>query len=696
MFILTAVTARNELRRNRPDRRAWTYIYAGFAFWAFASILLGIAYIGFDERPVPAFVDLPFLLFYPAVFVGMELLIRTRLRAYTKIPWIDGLTGILAMAAIAAAFILEPIDNNSDNGLLTTITLLAYPIGDLILIWLVATMFTICGWQRRGPWLPLGFSLILFAVADTVFAVAGPADDYVTQLLNPLWLFGFIFLNVATWRNTDEEPTLSPEPWRLFLPVVSSVIAVGIILSDQFMELPKSSVLLAVAVLLTIGGRMIATIRESRRLEVTQIQAVTDDLTGLGNRRAITAMLDQISEGAKTGQVHAGALVIDINRFKALNDALGHAAGDVVIASIAAAIRRAVKGRGLCARIAGDEFTVLISDGADASFLEDLAADIKLSLDAPLRLEGLDVHVDASVGGALLPEHAASGPDLMIAADAAMRQAKGRNLSYELYHDRGDRDPRERLRRLEELRSAADNNELIVHYQPKIRLSDMEPSGVEALLRWNHPTFGLLHPSDFLDLADQAGQMRPIAREVLRQSIAGQNLWRKNGLKLNVAVNLSASNLLDLSLPAMIAGEFETAGADPSTFTFEVNENVVMSQAGYSLEVLEQIRLLGSTISLDDFGAGTTSLAHLRDLPIDEVKLDRTFIQSILGNEKDRNIVEALVNLAKRLDLAVVAEGVELPDTAVYLAGIGCDYVQGNMSTHALPADEIVTWASGR
>lgn len=693
MLALTAITAADELGRERPDRRAWIFIFAGVGLWAIGCVLRVLLYSGFDHRPVPSVIDIPFLLFYPAVFIGLELLIRTRLHSYTKIPWIDGVTGVLAMAAVAAAFIVAPVDDHSDGGVAASIVLLAYPIGDLVLTLLVATMFAIRGWQPRGPWLPLGIGLLLFAIADGIFAATGPADTETLQLITPLWLIGFLFINIATWRDTAVKPEVSPEPWRLFLPVAFALIAIGIILTGEFVDLPMAATLLSVAVLLTIGLRMVATIRESKRLEVTQIQAVTDDLTGLGNRRASTALLTEIS--ARAGQEHsphAGALIIDIDRFKALNDALGHTAGDVVITSIAHAIERAVNGRGLTARLGGDEFTVIVPEGADETLLAEIAADITAALAVPLRMEGIDIHVDASIGGALLPTHASNGADLLSFADAAMMQAKGLGLSYELYRDQGNVNPKERLRRLEELRHGITAGELIVHFQPKIRLGDMRVTGVEALLRWHHPKLGLLAPIDFLHLGEQAGLMRPIAREVLRQSIAGQAAWARQGVRLDVAVNLSASNLVDLSLPVLVASEFEAAGGDPRSFTFEVNENVVMSQADGSLEVLEQLRMMGCTISLDDFGAGTTSLAHLRDLPIDEVKLDRSFIQTILANEKDRSIVEALIALAKRLELGVVAEGVELSDTATYLRSIGCDYVQGNFASPAIPAAEVLVW----
>ncbi|HTU15071.1 MAG TPA: EAL domain-containing protein [Solirubrobacterales bacterium] len=694
MVALTAFTAREELRRDRPDRLAWSFIFAGIGLWALGCVLRAVLYPGGDGRQVPSVIDIPFLLFYPAVFVGLELLIRTRLRSYTKIPWIDGITGVLAMAAIAAAFIVEPIDSHAAGGLAASIVLLAYPIGDLILILLVAATFAIRGWQSRGPWLPLGLGLLLFGTADAIFAVAGPADSETLRLLSPLWLIGFLFINVAAWRNTDEEPEVSPEPWRLLLPAFFGLLAISIVLTAEFWDRPNGSILLAVAVLLAIGLRMGATIRESKRLEVTKIQAVTDDLTGLGNRRASSALLTEISDRAgRHDSPHAGALIIDIDRFKALNDALGHSAGDVVITSIAHAIEGAVKGRGLTVRLGGDEFAVIVPEGADETVLAGIAADITGALSVPLRMEGIDVHVDASIGGALIPAHASNGADMMSFADAAMMETKSLGMSYGLYRDQGNANPKERLRRLEELRHGISAGELIVHFQPKIRLADMRVSGVEALLRWRHPKLGLLTPVDFLHLAEQAGLMRPIAREVLQQSIAGQAAWARQGVNLAVAVNLSASNLVDLSLPVLVASEFETIGGNPKTFTFEVNENVVMSHADGSLEVLEQLRMMGCTISLDDFGAGTTSLAHLRDLPIDEVKLDRSFIQTILGNEKDRSIVEALVALAKRLDLGVVAEGVELPETAEYLEGIGCDHVQGNFASTALPANEVPAWA---
>ncbi|MGA7397113.1 MAG: EAL domain-containing protein [Solirubrobacterales bacterium] len=692
LVALTAVTARHELSLDRPDRSAWGLIFLGLGFWSLGVLIRGALYAGLDERPVPAGVDILFLLFYPAMFVGLQLLIRTRIRSYTKIPWIDGLTGALAMAAIAGAFIVDPINTHSDGGLGATITLLAYPIGDLILIWLVATMFSIRGWQRDGPWLPLGLGLVLFAAADTLFAVIGPSDSQALQLLTPVWLIGFLLINVAAWRNTDEEPETSAEPRHLFLPFLFSVLAIGVILDDQFEDLPEVSVFLAVAVLVMVSLRMLATNRESKRLAITKVQAVTDDLTGLSNRRATVALLDEITAMSKAGTVNAGTLLIDIDDFKALNDALGQTTGDLIISSTGRLIDKAVDGRGLTARLGGDEFIVVVSDGADAGLLADLATDITAALADPLRLEGIDVHVDASIGGALLPSQAADGTELISCADAAMRIAKDREAKYSLYEDHGSDDPRERLQLLEDLRVDIDQGGLVVHFQPKLSLDKLQLSGVEALLRWQHGDRGLMRPGQFLHLAERAHLMRPIAREVLRQSIAAQSKWKEAGFELNVAVNLAASNLVDQSLPTMVAGEFSTHGCNPADFTFEVNENVVMSGIGPSLEVLDQLRQLGCRISLDDFGAGTTSLVHLRDLPVDEVKLDRTFIQQILSSDADRDIVDALVLLAKKLGLTVVAEGVELPDTIRFLTGIGCDYLQGHVAAPAMPADELTRW----
>lgn len=692
MLVLTAATARAELGYHRPDRRAWVLIFLGLGFWSLGIVIREMFYGGFDDRPIPAAVDIPVLLFYPAVFVGLQLLIRARITSYKKIPWLDGMTGVLAMAAIALAFIVGPVDNSADGGVGASVTLLAYPIGDLILVWLVATMFAIRGWQPHGPWMPLGLGLLLFATADTVFAVVGPSDSHTLQLITPVWLIGFLLVNVAAWRNTDEEPGIPPEPWRLFLPYVFSLTAVVVVFASQFMELPKGAVFLSIAVLLMVGLRMLATIRESKRLEVTQIQAVTDDLTGLNNRRATVTLLDEITETVETRPVHAGALLIDIDNFKALNDALGHVTGDVIIGSIGRLISLAVGSRGMTARLGGDEFTVIVADGADERYLADLASDITRAVSVPLRLEGIDVHIDASIGGALLPAHAGTGTDLMSCADAAMRIAKSRSAGYFLYESSESHNPKERLQLLEELRAGIEGGELVVHFQPKVKLRDMKVTGVEALLRWQHPKHGLMRPGEFLHLAEQASLMRPIAREVLLQSIAAQSRWQAEGMQFDVAVNLAAPNLVDQSLPAMVAGEFETHDCNPAHFTFEVNENVVMSGTSSSLAVLDQLRLLGCSISLDDFGAGTTSLVHLRDLPIDEVKLDSTFIQRILGSDQDRDIVEALVVLAKKLGLTVVAEGVELPDTVIFLSGIGCDYIQGNLASTALAPDELIPW----
>jgi diguanylate cyclase len=330
--------------------------------------------------------------------------------------------------------------------------------------------------------------------------------------------------------------------------------------------------------------------------------------------------------------------------------------------------------------------------GAEAAEALALATRLRTELAAPLPVAGIEVRVDASVGVALVPLHSRSAPGLLRRADVAMYEAKGARTGVELYEAGRDVHSRERLVLAAELRAAVDAGELEVHFQPKVDVASGRAVGAEALVRWLHPERGLLYPDAFLPAAEQAGLMRPLTLVVLDRALAACGRWTAAGRDLGVAVNLSASNLLDASLPVQVAQLLRLHGVAPGQLTLEVTEGVILANPRRSGEVLTAVRALGVAVSLDDFGTGHSSLSHVKRLPVDELKIDRTFVHDLTADPTDRAIVASIVRLAHSLRLTVTAEGVEDAAALEVLRGEGCDRCQGWLFSRPLPELAFAAW----
>ena len=423
-------------------------------------------------------------------------------------------------------------------------------------------------------------------------------------------------------------------------------------------------------------------------------QARHDALTGLPNRRLLLHRIDKGGESNRQGEQTA-LLLLDLDHFKEINDTLGHHVGDQLLQLVAARLRSVVRDSDTVARLGGDEFAVVCPGLKDADAAVLLSDRCREALGEPFVLEQISLHVEASVGIALMPLHADGADQLMQQADVALYQAKADRGTTRTYDPKHDSNSMERLALMEHLRSAMDS-ELVVHYQPKCRASDGAILGVEALVRWQHPRYGLLQPSRFLAAAENAGLIVPMTMIILEESLRQVRQWREAGLELHVAVNISPRHLTDTGLPARIAGLLGAHQLPGEALTLEVTESSIMSDPARAAHVLRKIRELGVAVSIDDFGTGYSSLAYLRDLHATEVKIDKTFVQSAASNERDKAIVRAAVELGHTLGLQVVAEGIEDVETARLMAASGCDVLQGYLIHSPAPADRITAWAGAR
>ena len=421
-------------------------------------------------------------------------------------------------------------------------------------------------------------------------------------------------------------------------------------------------------------------------------QALTDGLTGLANRTRFRADVQATLE--ESGRMHRplAVLLIDLDRFKEINDTLGHHTGDVLLGRIGPRLVAASDAVSLVARLGGDEFAVLLScvDGPDEAI--EVARALTLALEEPFVLDdGLMLEVEASIGVVVTPEHGGDVDVLLQRADVAMYLAKGSKTGIELYAPERDDNTRRRLTLIGQLRTAISNNELTLYYQPKLNLTTREFSGVEALIRWSHPELGNVTPDEFIPLAERSGLIKPLTHFVLQTAIAQAQRWHRDGLTLRVAVNLSARTFLDYELPAMVARLLGDAGMDPSRLELEITETELMADPARGAKVLERLHAMGIRLTIDDFGTGHSSLNYLRSLPLDEIKIDRCFVAAMAGDDlsADDIIVRSTIELARNLGLEVTAEGVETIEQLERLTALKCNFLQGFYLSRPVPADEV-------
>ena len=388
-------------------------------------------------------------------------------------------------------------------------------------------------------------------------------------------------------------------------------------------------------------------------------------------------------------------LVLDLDDFKELNDTLGHYAGDLLLVEVARRLPRCVRSVDVLARLGGDEFAVLLTD-ADREDTEAAAARIRSAIGRPYQLEGIQLALGASVGIALFPDSATSAQALVQRADAAMYQAKANRTGVEVYEEQGDARSRGRLALSGEMRRAIETDELVLHYQPICDARNGQAVGMEALVRWQHPERGLLMPGDFLDLAQRAGTMRELTLWVLRKAVVQARAWHDADMPVRVSVNLSPRDLLHQGFPDDVSEILEAAGLPAGALTLEITEDTIMADPTRGMKVLCDLAELGVGLALDDFGTGWSSLAHLRRMPVEELKIDRSFVGTMTEDHDDAVIVRSTIDLARALRLRVVAEGVEDLATWTALNELGCDLIQGFGISRPIPAGDATEWLAQR
>jgi diguanylate cyclase len=467
---------------------------------------------------------------------------------------------------------------------------------------------------------------------------------------------------------------------------------------------------IAVLAVALIAGLLVAAHRARQRSAMTAFErralverlierehdADHDPLTGLANRRRFNARLQDALDTKAASGGRVGVLLVDLDRFKEINDTLGHHAGDALLVDLGQRLNALLRAEDLVARLGGDEFAILLPGVRDARAAEAIARRTRETIEQSFDFDGLALHISASIGIALSPDHGDTATVLLQRADVAMYQAKTTRVGCALYAPGDDEHSRDRLALAGELRRGLDRDELVVFYQPKADLGTGHVSSVEALVRWQHPERGLLAPDQFLPTAEQSGLIRDLTLYVIDRALAQVVAWQTDGVILGVAVNLAVANLVDIQLPHDVARLLARHGVAPERLQLEITENLLMADPARTERVLRHLREIGVSISLDDFGTGYSSLAHLRRLAVDEIKIDRSFVMNMTEQADDAAIVASTVGLAQSLNLRVVAEGVETIEHWQRLDALGCDQAQGYLLTRPIPADQLTAWLHER
>jgi diguanylate cyclase (GGDEF)-like protein len=429
-----------------------------------------------------------------------------------------------------------------------------------------------------------------------------------------------------------------------------------------------------------------------RQVGEKQQEALRDSLTGLANRALFLTMAQRVISARGRKNTLAAVMIMDLDRFKEVNDTLGHHSGDLLLKRVASRLQEVVRGNETLARLGGDEFAILVPDILERQDVVPLAKRILQRFEEPVVIGGLTLRVEASFGIAVSPDHGDQVDTLMQAADVAMYAAKAERSGYKVFDPALQRNDPVQLALVGELRRAIDEGELVLHYQPKVELRTGAVTSVEAVARWQHPRRGLLMPDAFIPLAEHSHVLKAMTLHLLDTAVKQSSAWRAQGHELRIAVNLSMQNLLDIELPNDLDRLLKSRWLASDSLELEITESAVMTDPARTLAILTRLNDMGFGLTIDDFGTGYSSLAYLKELPVSTIKIDKSFVLTMAENEGNATIVRSTIDLGHNLGLEVVAEGVETEGVVAELTALGCDLAQGYVYTKPVPADELIEW----
>ena len=675
----------------------------------------------------PSWADVGYLASYPFALLAILFLPHQRrsLTSRTRIVF-DAVIAMIGVVTLSWYFVLGPTILHGANSVPGRLVGTAYPLSTLVLIFCLVLLTVRNNVPAMRPVIYLLFlAFAVITITATIYDYQQLHNLYMTgSLLDFGWPLGYLLLGLAARafyvlpqpqpqvvaQAKEIEPTADQHTlWRILIPY-AWVPTLGVLLLFIWRRGGHSSLVMGVVVgaVVLLGlmlVRQLVAMRELHTLYVNndalastnmqlEIQATHDELTGLPNRSFLQRRLEQEAHIARESNIPAALLLLDLDRFKEVNDTLGHTVGDLLLQKIGQRLQNQLRPTDLIARLGGDEFAIVLP-ATDAAGAIHAARTLLGALDAPTLVDDHAFSIGGSIGIALTPEHGDDVTTLLRCADVAMYVAKRSQSGLTEYTPEVDKHSPRKLALMSELRQAIADDGLLIHYQPKVSFSLGRMVGVEALVRWPHPVHGLIPPDDFIPLAEHTGLIGPLTRWVLERAIHQCRDWEQVGLHMNVAVNLSTHTLYDPQLLSTVTDLLQKYEVAPSQLTLEITESMLMEEPERAHVVLADLRALGLSISIDDFGTGYSSLVYLKRLTIDEVKIDKAFVfgLGVDADPADAAIVRAVVAMARPLQCEVVAEGVETVETWTFLQELGCDLAQGYYFSRPLPATALEQWA---
>lgn len=646
--------------------------------------------------PLPSPADIGYVGFYILMLAALLVVVRGRLRDMTWPVVLDSVVGGLGAAA-ALTVVLGPVFGSAFGGSHSVAAAVgaAYPLLDLLLVATVMGIAATPGGGLGRGWVLLVAGLLTFTGADIVYALLELHDLYVVGTpLDTAWALGTAL--IGCWAVVQEDAGQSsararrPDIPVQAVPALATVAGLGVLILATQQRVMLLAVVLAG---LTLALAVLPLVfRQRIRLADANRQARTDELTGLPNRRALYADLPlRLADARRASAV----LLLDLDKFKEINDGLGHDVGDELLRQVAARLSGNLRDADLLTRMGGDEFVVHVADCSPKE-AEAVALKLREVLGSAYDLGGVTVQVNASIGISCFPEQGRDLSLLLRKADMAMYSAKSNRSGHALYMETVGASGHTHFHSVQALNAALAEDQLVLHFQPKLELGTGEVRGVEALVRWTHPSLGLLQPDAFLNRFEEAGLMRALTGVVLVKALDQAARWTRQGRLISVAVNLSAGSIMDARLPEQVAAMAAARGLSPSVLVVEITEDVLVADRERACAVLAALREMGVRIAVDDFGKGYSSLSYLRELPIDELKLDKSFVLSMMDDARATALVVSTIDLAHSLGFEMTAEGVEDERAYRALSDYGCDLAQGFFMSSPVSAEELDSWLESR
>jgi len=673
----------------KRDRLPWLLLALAAISWAVGDQYWTIMFADADEIPLPSPADVGYLALYPLASVGLILLARSQLKRVSLSVVLDALVASLAVGALVSAFTVSRVVTGISGSPAEVITNLSYPLGDLVLIVVVVATLSMVGWPADPVWWLLVAGFGLFAVADTAYLLGANSWYVDGSWVDGAWMAGIALIPLAGALRRRTAPAVLGGLTAVVVQVMFSLVGLSVLVVSAFVDLHPLTIALAAACLVASVAAL--TYEQTEALRRSRTEALTDDLTTVGNRRVLDDRLPVLVEESSKGRPLLLSIV-SVRHLPEINETLGYEYGDGLLAALGTRLRTQLGDHAVSARLGGAEIAVLRQFDGHLPRAEQSMRDLLTAIGGPVQVPGGEVDIELSAGIAAGPVHAADSRGLLRCAVDALRRAKATESEVEVYDPAQDvgRDFGPRL--LPELIGALDSGLIVATYEPIVDLSSGLAVDLEAKLRWVHAEHGVLDASTLRPLAARAGLTRRLTRVLMADAVRRCAWWRSAGLELGVTLDLTTTDVLDSRLPYELARLVSEAGVPPASVQLELAEDLLLVDPGRTRRALSQLRTLGVRLALDHYGRSAPSFTRLRTLPVQELKLDRSFVASAQHSAQDESVVRATVNLVQSLGIRAAADGVDSERLLYQVRSYGVRLVQGAVVGDAMSPATLAEW----